>query len=113
MCRGLGVFKEVDKTKAFYKLLPIEDTEEALEKYIAMDDYCKAFAVTEVAYITSSQHDRLQLSVPEEQLLWAEYNICERVEPSKHRRKRQQLDHCIVHIIVIVYLIKNTLFGYA
>ena len=72
MCRGLGVFKEVDKTKAFYKLLPIEDTEEALEKYIAMDDYCKAFAVTEVAYISPSQHDRLQLSVLEEQLLWTE-----------------------------------------
>ena len=79
---GLGVFKEVDKTKAFFKPLPIEDNQEAIVKYIAMEDYRKTFAATEVAYITPSQHDRLLLSAPEEEVLRTDYNVCDRVEPS-------------------------------
>ena len=72
---GLGCYQEVDKTKAFYKVLPAAANKELIEKYMQFDLYVRTFMARDVTYITPVQHQRLLDAAPDCAALKAVYNV--------------------------------------
>lgn len=74
---GLGFYKDVDKTKAFFKAMPREEIKGALEKYMKLEQYRHAFLAKDIAYVTPAQHQRLLDAAPESENLKAYYSVGE------------------------------------
>ena len=55
---GLGWYRDVDKTKAYYKALPGDGKKALIEKYMTLDLYERTFMVEDVYYITLAQYQR-------------------------------------------------------